>query len=277
MSDVTVSLGDIRYAIRTTGLSGRAVCIHSSFKSFGKVDGGPRTVIDGFLEEGCTVIVPTFIWTFAAMPSGNKRYKHNAWNYDAEVINPYTCHNVYSPSSNDIDEKSMGAIPSELLRIEGRIRGCHPMNSFAGVGPLAEKMISQQTPMDVYAPFRALVEVDGLIVLMGVGLNRMTFIHYAEQCAGRNLFVRWANTEHEMSAEVCVGGCSEGFTNLEPILEPYRHEVIVGASKWWVFSARKILPILVNAIQQNPQITHCPNPACPACNDMIAGGPIPES
>jgi aminoglycoside N3'-acetyltransferase len=276
MSVQPVLIDDIRQAVTVNGLAGKPVCIHSSLKSFGRVAGGPRTVIDAFLLEGCTVIVPAFVSTFWAMPSKTKRYKRNAWNYDA-LINSWRCDKVYTPETNDIDEVFMGAIPAELLRIDGRSRGRHPMNSFAAVGPLAESIISHQTCTDVYGHFRALADADGMIVLMGVDLNRMTFIHYAEQCAGRNLFIRWANTEDEMGAEICVGSCSEGFVNLDPILDPYRQEAIVGASRWSIFSSSTILPVLVDAIRQNPQITHCADPACTRCNDMIAGGPIPET
>jgi len=61
------------------------------------------------------------------------------------------------------------------------------------VGPLAQQLISGQQPLNVYAPFRALAEAGGWVVLMGVGPDKLTLLHYAEQLAGRIPFRRWAN------------------------------------------------------------------------------------
>lgn len=268
-----VTINDIRRAVRENDLSGSAVCVHSSLKSFGRVDGGARTVVDGLLAEGCTVVAPTFVSTFWAMATPGKRIKRNAWNYDA-AINAWKCDKVYTPESNDLDEVFIGAIPAALLQIEGRSRGNHPLNPFAAVGPLADMLISRQQPMKVYGHFEALAEVGGSIALMGVDLNRMTFIHYAEEMAGRSLLIRWANTVEQMGAEVRVGGCSEGFGNLDPALLPIRRDVKVGNSRWMIFPARESLAALVDAIHADPQVTHCADPKCVRCNDTIAGGPI---
>ena len=270
-----VTIDDIRKAAYETGISGKPVCVHSSLKSFGHMKGGPRAVIDGLLAEGCTVLVPTFVSTFWAKPLQGKRYTQNAYNYEA-IFNSWKCDKIYTPESNDVDEVFIGAIPASLLRIAGRQRGNHPLNPFAAVGPLAETLISRQTPENIYGPFEALVANDGCIALMGVDLNRMTFIHYAEQVSGRKLFVRWGNTSAGMSIESHVGGCSEGFTNLESALRPIRHDAQVGRSRWMVFPVEEALSALVDAILADPQITHCADPDCIRCRDGIAGGPILE-
>ena len=56
----TVGREEIRAGIRELGLSERPVCVHSSLRSFGKVDGGAATVVEAFVDEGCTLLVPTF-------------------------------------------------------------------------------------------------------------------------------------------------------------------------------------------------------------------------
>lgn len=270
-----VTIDDIRKAARKKGLSGKALCVHSSLKSFGRVDGGAQTIIDGLLAEGCTVMVPTFTSEFWAMPNREKRYRRNAWNYDA-LINAWKCDRVYTPDTNKLDEVFMGAIPEAVLHMPGRVRGNHPINSFTAVGPLAEDLISGQRPMDVYAPFDVLVKAGGYIVLMGVGLRRMTFIHYAEKLAGRNLFIRWANTSEGMGIEAQVGGCSEGFDRLEPALKPVTRKTVVGSSEWRIFQSEETLDVLVRTLRENPEITRCADPKCSRCGDIIAGGPVPE-
>ena len=46
MGDVAVTRDELDAAIGELGLPGRVVCVHSSLRSFGTVDGGADTVID---------------------------------------------------------------------------------------------------------------------------------------------------------------------------------------------------------------------------------------
>ena len=74
---MTTSQIHIVRAIRQLALEHRPVCIHSSLRSFGGIDGGPRTIIDAFLTEGATIIVPTFSWQFSAIPPNDQRPQRN--------------------------------------------------------------------------------------------------------------------------------------------------------------------------------------------------------
>ncbi len=49
---MAVTRADVRAGIRRLGLAGLPLCVHSSLRSFGWVDGGPGTVISGLLDEG---------------------------------------------------------------------------------------------------------------------------------------------------------------------------------------------------------------------------------
>jgi len=57
---MVVTEQDIHHALRTLGLPGQVVCLHSSLRSFGHVAGGANAVVRVFLDEGCTILVPTF-------------------------------------------------------------------------------------------------------------------------------------------------------------------------------------------------------------------------
>jgi aminoglycoside 3-N-acetyltransferase len=103
---------------------------------------------------------------------------------------------------------------------------------------------------------------------MGVGLNSLTLLHYAENLAGRKLFRRWANGSDGRGIEVECGGCSSGFGKLLPAMEPAIRRKHVGQSEWMVMPARAA------AIAADPQITNCGRPDCERCRDGIAGGPI---
>jgi aminoglycoside 3-N-acetyltransferase len=183
-------------------------------------------------------------------------------------------HRVYAPTDNDIDQDAMGIVPATLLSRPARARGNHPICSFAAVGPLATELVNAQTAVDVYAPFRALAARGGSVILMGVGLDRMTLIHEAERQAGRNLFMRWAKGADGQAIGVLYGGCSSGFPQLEPALAHLIREVTVGESLWKVLPARETLDAAADLIRMQPEITHCDRPDCDRCRDAVLGGPI---
>ena len=85
-----------------------------------------------------------------------------------------------------------GCDTAPVLARPERLRGDHPLASFSAIGPLATDLIDGQHGGAVHAPLRALGEMDGAIVMVGVGLTRMTLLHLAEQEAGRTQFQRWA-------------------------------------------------------------------------------------
>src|SRR6185295_13865210 len=115
-------------------------------------------------------------------------------------------------------DHDMGAIPETLVAWPGHVRGNHPLDSFTAVGPHAAELVAEQAPSDAYAPLRTLIQLQGFVLLMGVGLERLTLLHLAEKEAGRILFRRWANDQYGQPMAVEVGGCSEGFGRLEPHL-----------------------------------------------------------
>jgi aminoglycoside 3-N-acetyltransferase len=220
------------------------------------------------------MLVPAFSDIFQVIPPENERIKRNGIDYNKMWwIDPKRKDVAYTPESKEIN-KDMGAIPAEIIRMKDRVRGKHPLDSFAAIGPYAQEIIKDQKPMDVYAPLRELALFNGFILLMGVGLNRMTAIHLAEQTAGRKMFIRWANGPDKKIIQAEIGGCSEGFEKLTGVLSVIEKKVKVGGSLWRVFSMTAFLKRAAAAIQLKPEITHCDKADCVRCNDMISGGPV---
>ncbi|MFC1583030.1 AAC(3) family N-acetyltransferase [Planctomycetota bacterium] len=269
---MTITTNEINEAITALGLADQPLCIHSSFRSFGDtVEGGPETVANAFLDKGCTVMVPAFLYESIKPPHG-RNPQHNGMEDDYEG-NPQQDAIHYSPDLNVIDQKEMGAFPAALLHMSGRVRGSHPICSFAALGPMADELISTQTPATMLAPLQKLVEIDGYILMMGIGLDRMTLIHLAETNAGRSLFYRWARDKDGAVIETRTSGCSLGFTNLVDVLLPLCEETTVGHSLWRLFKASEVLQAAEQAIRANPMITHCGRKNCLRCDDAAAGGP----
>ena len=230
-------------------------------------------MLDVFLEHGCTVIVPTFSRVYTIPPEPERRLERN-YPDDNKFDNPPPGRNmVYTCDSQEIDNV-MGAIPAALLAVRGRFRGYHPMCSFAAVGPLAQDLVACQSPQDVYGPVRELSRMGGRILLMGVGLERVTALHYAEQMAGRKLFRKWANGLDGEPIPSAVGGQSHGFEKLNHILSSEESQLAMGQGLWRAFPVEGLLKHASNAIREDPMATHCGQSDCRPCNEAMAGGPV---
>ena len=268
-----VSEAHISSAADRLGLIDSPVMVHTSLSSFGVVDGGAETVLNGLLDSERTVVVPSFSSMFGVpQRSYEKPLKQNGT--EPGFQGPYSgMDRVYSRRSLEID-REMGAVPRALLKRPNSVRGAHPLNSFASIGPLAHSLIDVQTGTDVYAPIRELADRGGSILLVGVGLDSMTALHAAEELAGRRLFHRWANGRDGEPASVKVGGCSRGFSAFAEILAHIERQEYVGASLWRLFPATEVLKLAFAAIRDQPSMTRCDKRPCIRCAAAIAGGPF---
>jgi aminoglycoside 3-N-acetyltransferase len=261
--------------IKRAGLSGKSVCVHSSMRSFQEeIKGGVETIIQAFIESGCTLMVPTFsFYVFTIYPPENMRPARNGVDYKNFEFLIKNQKNIYNKTCNELDREKMGILPYEVLKKKERERGDHPLCSFSAIGPFAKDLIKGQKYMDVFAPLRELALFGGYIILMGVDLNRMTLLHLAEQMAGRKMFLRWANdiTGNPVYAE--AGGCSEGFINFEPYLSMFEKQVFLGKSRWRIYNVSKVLKQAAKVIMAMPEITRCSEAKCIRCEDAIKGGP----
>lgn len=267
---MSTSRADIVAGIQESGLSGRPVCVHSSLRSFGHIEGGAETLLGAFLDEGATLLVPSFSWQYAAPAPLGHRPDRNGTEYDyASRLLPEI---GFSPRSTAVD-RDMGALAAAVVRHPGRERGNHPICSFTALGPMATTLVASQGPHAVWAPLERLVALDGAVVSMGVDLTSLSLIHLGEQHAGRRPFIRWALDATGSILDVEAGSCSNGFARFEPALadEP---TIQVGESRWLVLPARGALALLTATILDCPTITKCADPECERCRDAVAGGPL---
>ena len=270
---MAIIVENIRRAVKDLNLCGEPVCLHSSLRSFGWVEGGALTIVNGFLAEGCTVLVPTFSSDFLAFPPSGMRPERNGWDYE-KLQGPFSgTEHAYTPQTEEID-RGMGVITAWILSLPDRVRGKHPLCSFSAVGAQANELILCQEPLDAFTPLNQLAEKGGSVILMGVNLCSLTIIHLAEKMAGRALFRRWANGPNGKVMEVEAGGCSAGFNKFEPVLSPLMKQRRVGESMWHILPAKRTLEVAAKAIGEKSTITHCGKPECERCNDAALGGPM---
>ncbi|MEA1950019.1 MAG: AAC(3) family N-acetyltransferase [Planctomycetota bacterium] len=172
----TFTRDDLAKDLQKLGLrSGDCVMLHSSLSSLGMVEGGAATVVEAFLdamEPGGTLLTPAFTqgaWTeHLAMPECRA-----------------CCPRDLCPATWPSHE---GAIANAALNRPGRLRSCHPTHSWVGNGPRAVELLKdhQHSPTACGRgnPFEKLVELDGCIVTLGVGVNTITLWHYYEDLLG---------------------------------------------------------------------------------------------
>lgn len=272
---MSIEIDQLTRAIDDLGLADRPVMVHTSLRSFGRpIEGGPDAVLDALLSRGCTIMVPSFTEPqFGVAPPPAMRPSRNGVDYATFPEQTSANGATYTVDCGLINP-GMGAVPRCLIARTNARRGRHPLNSFAALGPRAAALIDPQDPADVYAPIRVLAQLDGAVLLIGVGLNRMTALHLAEQRSGRRLYVRWARRPGGGVSMVEIGSCSEGFPRLEPRLRDLARTASVGASRWSAYPAKATILAAATAMAADQTITRCSDHDCILCRDSIAGGPI---
>jgi aminoglycoside 3-N-acetyltransferase len=266
------TFAEISEAVHASGLDRGIVCLHSSLKSFGRLKEGPDSVIQPFVQAGCTLVVPAFTYECEVITPLGDRIPQNG--YCSTLPFRYETAEPFSRSSTFIS-KEMGAVPARTLAYRERVRGNHPLNSLVALGPFAAEIMASQTTLDVYGPYkRAYRHERAFLVLAGVGLTKATPIHYAEEHAGRRLFRRWARYADGSIWQVAVGSCSKGFENFAPKVRSIEQRIQVLESQWRIYPFRAFVDAVSAAIVENPVISHCGESECTRCGDAVRGGPI---
>ncbi|MBO0882963.1 MAG: AAC(3) family N-acetyltransferase, partial [Mycobacterium sp.] len=177
------------------GLGRRSsVVVHASLRSFGQVDGGAGTVVAALRRVCGTVLMMAGSGdlTRVLAPPGLVRPNNACWNavswqeFDDSVqaATPYRPDLPVSPW--------LGAVAEALRASPGAVRGPHPLISFAAVGDRATDLISHERLDCPLGSLDRLAELDGDVLLLGVGHSSNTTIHLAEQRLGMGRFYRYA-------------------------------------------------------------------------------------
>ena len=174
-----VALPDLVDGLRASGVrEGQVLMVHSSLRSLGHVLGGAAVVVRALvaaLGERGTLVMPAFSpevsdparWPEPALPA--------EWVEQARAQVP-----AYDA---DTTPTSLGAIPETFRRWPGARRSPHPQVSVCARGPRAAEIVVPHALAwgeGAGSPFERLAEMDAGLLLLGVGFNRATLLHYAE-------------------------------------------------------------------------------------------------
>lgn len=137
------------------------VLVHTSMRALGEVEGGCDGLIDAFksyLVDGL-FIVPTHTWANVGADDPV---------YDVKTTVP-----------------CIGALPTVAAFRPDGVRSLHPTHSVAAFGKRADEFVKGEecatSPAPVGGAWSRLYGEDAKILLLGVGLNRNTFLHAVDE------------------------------------------------------------------------------------------------
>jgi len=252
---VCVSKEDIKAGLRKLGVKkGDMIGVHSSLSSFGYVEGGADAVIDALLEvvgkEG-TIVMPTHSSNLEKVElSPEEKAAGVSWLFR---ILPY------DPKETPC---TTGIIPDTFRKRRGVIRSNHPSLSIAAIGPKAKEITDAGDGRSL-AGWKVVYQLDGYILLIGVGLDVCTAMHLAESMVQLPQHIlnkitppKWFVQKYPESEWEWDVGPYPNFAKLqEPcVRSKIMKTVKVGNSTLKLVRLRALIDLYVEHLRKNPDV-----------------------
>jgi aminoglycoside N3'-acetyltransferase len=244
---------DVAEQLRALGLkSGDVLLVHTSFRATGPIEGGPLGLISalrGVIGPDGDLVMPS--WTDA----------------DDEPFDPSV-----TPASPDL-----GVVADTFWRMPGVLRSGHCF-AFAAAGPRAARITADPLPLPPHipeSPVGRVHELDGRVLMLGVGHDADTTLHLAEILAGvpyrvpkhctalrdgRPTRIEYVENDH----------CCERFALADEWLRARgrQTEGRVGHAHARLVRARDIVETALAHLRRDPLLfLHPPNADCAECDE----------
>ncbi|NEX92563.1 AAC(3) family N-acetyltransferase [Caulobacter sp. 17J65-9] len=230
---------------------GGVLLVHTAFRQVRPVEGGPAGLIEGLrlaLGPEGTLVLPSFT------------------DRDDDPFDPDT-----TPAGSDL-----GATPELFRTLPGVVRSRH-YAACAALGPLAEAITRGPPPIPPHgpdSPIGRVHDLDGQVLLLGVGHDANTTLHLAEAVArvpygvprrftvlrdGQPKPVDYREPDH----------CCEGFARMDEWLEVegLQAEGPVGHAHARLMRAQDVVRIAVERLRAEPlAFLHGPAAGCEECD-----------
>lgn len=240
---------------------GQNVILHSSFKSLGKTEDGPRTFVDALLSvigPSGNLLAPTFTYSLPG------------WKGD--------------PFDLQTSRARTGVIPEYIRHHAGAKRSFHPTHSVAVVGPDAEAITKdhmRSSPLGENSPFFRMLDRDAIILMLGTHQDTNSSLHLCEVLAklpyinvcfsnSTDFEVAWFHNEIgqiEFTQIREVPGCSRGFRAIE--LELKKHSVLkparIGNAICEILYLSELVAATKEILKKDPTLLLCHLNHCGIC------------
>lgn len=170
----------IAHDLRQLGVQpGMTLIMHSSLRSLGWVSGGAVAVVQALMDvvtEQGTIVMPTHTSQYSDPAKWVNPPVPKAWWQSIYDTMP-----LFDPKTTPT--LSMGQIVEVFRTWDGTFRSFHPTDSFAAWGRHADFVTAGHTleySLGEGSPLARVYDLDGWVLLLGVGYDRNTSFHLAE-------------------------------------------------------------------------------------------------
>jgi aminoglycoside 3-N-acetyltransferase len=255
MSLKTIDRDEITRQLLALGVQpGGVLVVHAAFSKVGPVEGGPEGLIEALQAalgpEGTLV-----------MPSMSDDDDH-----------------VFDPKETPC--LGMGVVADTFRRMPGVLRSDSP-HAFAAIGPKAAE-ITAAHPVDIPhgldSPVGRVYDLDGQVLLLGVGHDANTTAHLAENMAGvryrlpyySTILTDGQPTRHHYGE---VDHCCQNFNLLDEWLGIQQRRGIVGHAEARLARSRDIVEAALSRLRENETVFLHPAGSCGECDEARASLP----
>ena len=260
---IELSRARVTDQLRSLGVEdGGVLLVHTSFRFTRPVEGGPPGLIEALrdaLGPSGTLVMPSW--------SGD----------DDEPFDP-----LRTPASPDL-----GVVADTFWRLPGVLRSNHS-HAFAAAGPEAARITSDPLPLPPHipeSPVGRVHDLDGQVLLLGVGHDADTTLHLAELLSGvpyrvpkyltvlqdgRPLRIDYEENDH----------CCRRFVFADEWLRArgLQSEGRVGRAQARLARARDIVGITLEQLARDPLLfLHPPSAGCGECDEARRSTVNPRS
>jgi aminoglycoside 3-N-acetyltransferase len=224
-----------------------------------EVKGGAKTLLGALLTAADNLVLPAFTSGTQVIPETGPA--NNALQYGSGSESNLQAEIFYEELRADEPYLEMS---EQLRHYPNAMRSPHPILSFVGLG--LNSALAGQNNQQPYAPIKSLMNMDSMVLLIGVDQTRNFSLHYAEFLAGRKQFTRWALTKVGVLECNPFPGCPDGFTKIERQIEKYKIQLSLADSLWQAYSLQQLIEVALAMLKKDPFALLCNRLKCERCN-----------